>query len=249
MIFNVDFCRFRVPYFQTCAPYFVWGVGFSLDRVLALGICQSQGWIQYWNLSIHQSSSVWMGSQARLSCGNSEMMGLGHQNHQISEVQLEILIASIVNLARYCLIWIETWELLFQLEERSLAQCFLDHYLIRARAVYKTSCFIVIAYIHCIHPITPPLSLALSLQVAPYSGWWFEICLPLFCTSLQHFATCCKHDAGWWWWWWWKSPMTSIIVRGLKHYPSVALGVLGGTGSLPEVRPEIVLCRGRCAES
>ena len=185
MIFNVDFCRFRVPYFQTCAPYFVWGVGFSLDRVLALGICQSQGWIQYWNLSIHQSSSVWMGSQARLSCGNSEMMGLGHQDHQIREVQLEILIASIVNLARYCLIWIETWELLFQLEERSLAQCFLDHYLIRARAVYKTSCFIVIAYIHCIHPITPPLSLALSLQVAPYSGWWFEICLPLFCTSLR----------------------------------------------------------------
>ena len=102
MIFNVDFCRFRVPYFQTCAPYFVWGVGFSLDRVLALGICQSQGWIQYWNLSIHQSSSVWMGSQARLSCGNSEMMGLGHQDHQIREVQLEILIASIVNLARYC---------------------------------------------------------------------------------------------------------------------------------------------------
>ena len=213
-----------IPYFQTCAPLIFYGALDSPKDGSNAGICQS----------INQAAYEWALKHAS-PVATRRWWAWDILGHQISEVQLETLIASIVNLARYC----------FDMN-RNLRT------LVSVGRTESCTMFLGSLYNPC------PGSIRYTLLHPPFPG-----IVPSGCTILrlvvwnmssnilQHFATCCKHDAGWcwwwwWWWWWWTSPMTSIIFRGLKHYPSVALG---GTGSLPEVRPEIVLCRGHWAES
>ena len=93
----IDFCWFSVPYcptkpiFQSMGCWILKGPSFS----------SCPGWIQCWNLSIHQSSSVWMGSQARFSCRNLERLDI----KTFFFLQLKMLIAHIVHLVRCVWIW------------------------------------------------------------------------------------------------------------------------------------------------